>query len=334
MVRPDARPPVPAPEGTSLPDAATVDLSVQVGPMRLANPIMPASGTFSENLARVVDLDRLGAFVAKSIYATPRNGNPTPRVAETREGMLNSIGLPSKGVADFLATHLPGYAGLRPPLVVSLSADTVAEFGPAAAEISVPGIAAIEVNISCPNLEANGRAFAQFPEATEAAIRTVRAATRLPIWAKLTPNVADIAAIAQAAEAGGADAVVVANTILAMAIDVETRRPRLGNVMGGYSGPAVKPITLRMAYQCARAVRIPVIGCGGIVTVEDVVEYLIAGCTAVQVGTQTFLEPGAMPRLVDELAQWCAARGISRVRDLVGTVRLDHDPAQSEWLGS
>ncbi|MCC7426576.1 MAG: dihydroorotate dehydrogenase [Alphaproteobacteria bacterium] len=334
MVRPDARPPAPAPEGGSLPDAAAVDLSVQLGPMRLANPIMPASGTFSENLARVMDLDRLGAFVAKSIYATPRKGNPTPRVAETREGMLNSIGLPSKGVAHFVAEHLPAYAGLKPPLVVSLSADTVAEFGPAAAEISVPGVGAIEVNISCPNLEADGRAFAQFPDATYAAMSAVRAATSLPIWAKLTPNVADIAAIAQAAEAAGADALVVANTILAMAIDVETRRPRLGNVMGGYSGPAVKPIMLRMAFQCARAVRIPVIGCGGIVTVEDVAEYLIAGCSAVQVGTQTFLEPGAMPRLIDELARWCAARGIGRVRDLVGTVRLDPDPSHAEWLAS
>ena len=298
-----------------------VDLAVRIGALKLQNPIMPASGTFAPELAQVVDLDRLGALVTKSITREFRAGNPTPRVAETESGMLNSIGIPSKGLDQFLNEIVPAYRRFRPPLVASISANTVEDFVALARDVSVRAVDAIEVNISCPNIEADGKAFALHADMTERVVRRVRAATPKPIWAKLSPNVGDIAAIARAAEAGGADALVVANTILAMTIDTDSFRPTLGSIMGGLSGPAIRPIIVRMVYQCAKAVAIPVIGCGGISTARDAVEYMLAGATAVQVGTATFLHPGAMTAMIDELARWCAARGIARIGDLVGAVR-------------
>jgi dihydroorotate dehydrogenase (NAD+) catalytic subunit len=312
-----------------------VDLSVAIGGLRLANPVMPASGTFAEGLDRVIEFNRLGAFVTKTITRELRTGNPTPRVAETTEGMLNSIGIPSKGVPYFLAETLPYYRDLVPPLVVSISAPTVEGFASLAAELSVPGVAAIEANISCPNLEEDGKAFAMATHSTEAVVRRLRAATGLPLWVKLTPNTGDIAAVAQAAEAEGADALVVANTILAMAIDVETFRPRLGNIMGGLSGPAVKPIILRQVYQCARATRIPVIGCGGIMTTNDAVEYLLAGASAVQVGTATFIHPTAMTTIIDGLARFCERHNLAQARDLIGAMEHEEaDETDLEWVGA
>lgn len=312
-----------------------VDLSVTVGGLRLANPVMPASGTFAEGLDRVIDFGRLGAFVTKTVTRELRTGNPTPRVAETNGGMLNSIGIPSKGVPYFLEVTLPYYRHLAPPLVVSISAPTVEGFASLAAELSVPGVAAIEANISCPNLEEDGRAFAMARHSTEAVVRRLREATRLPLWVKLTPNTGDVAEIGRAAEAEGADALVVANTILAMAIDVETFRPRLGNIMGGLSGPAVKPIILRQVYQCARAVRIAVIGCGGIATASDAVEYLLAGASAVQVGTATFIHPTAMLSVIDGLARFCTRRDLASVTQLVGAVdTAEADEADVEWVGA
>lgn len=298
-----------------------VDLSVNVGSLTLKNPIMPASGTFSEDMARLFDLERLGAHVTKTITREKRAGNPTPRVCEVRGSMLNSIGIPSKGVDWFKANVIPFYARYEAPLVVSISAGTADEFARLCEEVSVPGVAAIEVNISCPNIEEDGKAFAIRPATTEAVIRKLRGATGLPLWAKLTPNTGELTAVAHAAEAAGAAALVVANTILAMAIDVHTRRPKLGNLMGGLSGPALKPITLRMTYQCAKTVGIPVIGCGGISTVEDVAEYLIAGACAVQVGTASFIDPLVMPRLIDDLGAFVEAEGLSSVRDLIGSIR-------------
>jgi dihydroorotate dehydrogenase (NAD+) catalytic subunit len=309
------------------------DLTVRIGSLTLANPVMPASGTFAEGLAQVIDLNRLGALVTKTITRELRAGNPLPRVAETRDGMLNAIGIPSQGVPYFLGHTLPLMAQWTPPLVVSISAPTVEGFASLAAELSVPGVAAIEANISCPNIEEDGRAFAMRAASTEAVMRRLRAATTLPLWAKLTPNTGDIAEIALAAEAAGADALVVANTILAMAIDLTTFRPRLGNVLGGLSGPAVKPIVLRQVYQCARRVRVPVIGCGGISTAGDAAEYLLAGAAAVQVGTATFLHPSAMLRIIDGLAAFCAGRNIPRVADLTGALhREEADEAEVEWL--
>ena len=302
-----------------------VDLSVRIGSLTLRNPVMPGSGTFADGLSKVVDLDRLGAIVTKSIMPGFHPGNPTPRVVETPSGMLNSIGLPSKGVEDFVANVVPFYRPFAPPLVASVSADTAGAFAEIAARVSVPGVSAIEANISCPNLEEDGRAFAMDAKATENVIRSMRAATDRPIWAKLTPNTGDIAEIARAAEAGGAEALTVANTILGMAIDVETRRAALGSVTGGLSGPAVRPVIVRMVYQCARAVSAPIIASGGIGTAADVVEFMLAGATAAQVGTATFLHPTAMITAIDELAAYCERHGVARVSDLIGAME-DPDP--------
>ncbi|WP_237180457.1 dihydroorotate dehydrogenase [Roseomonas haemaphysalidis] len=305
-------------------------MSVEVGGLRLANPVMPASGTFAEGLGAAVDLDRIGALVTKTITRELRDGNPLPRVAEVAGGMLNAIGIPSKGIPYLLEQTLPLLRQWSPPLVVSISAPTAEGFASLAAEISVPGVAAIEANISCPNIEEDGKAFAMRTASTEAVVRQLRAATALPLWVKLTPNTGDIAEVARAAEGSGADALVVANTVLAMAIDLQTFRPRLGNVMGGLSGPAIKPMILRQVYQCARAVRTPVIGCGGISTAADAAEYMLAGAAAVQVGTATFVNSRAMIEVIEGLDRFCEARGIARVSDLTGALR--HEEADEDDL--
>ena len=306
---------------------SAADLSVRLGAMTLANPIMPASGTFSEDLADVFDLDLLGAHVLKTIMRGTRAGNPVPRVCDLQGGMLNAIGIPSKGIEDFRSRMLPYWQGYRAPLVVSISAHTLDEFARLCAEVSLPGVAAIEANISCPNIEADGNAFAMRPDTTAEVMRRLRAETDLPLWAKLTPNPGEPVAVAQAAEESGADALVTANTALGMAIDVRTRRPRLGNGMGGMSGPAVKPIALRMTYQCARACTIPVIGCGGIATLDDVLEFLIAGASAVQVGTATFQSPTVMARLVAELGDWMQAQGLASLSEIIGSVEMPEGEA-------
>jgi dihydroorotate dehydrogenase (NAD+) catalytic subunit len=296
-----------------------VDLTTRIGALTLANPVMPASGTFGPELGQVFDLDALGALVTKSVTPEPREGNPLPRLCETEAGVLNSIGIPGKGLDHFIAQAMPEWRRFRAPLVVSLSAPTVAAFAAAVARLSAtPGIAAIEANISCPNLEQDGRAFAVEPEAAAAATAAMRRATALPLWVKLSPNTGDIAAVARAVEAEGADALVVANTILGLAIDIERAAPRLGAGMGGFSGPAFKPIALRLVWQVAQAVRIPVIGVGGIATAEDAVEFLMAGATAVQVGTATFVSPTAMLSVLEGLAAFCARKGLARVGDLTG----------------
>jgi dihydroorotate dehydrogenase (NAD+) catalytic subunit len=298
-----------------------LDLSVSVGGLRLLNPVMPASGTFADGLANTIDINRLGAFVTKTITRAKRSGNPVPRVAEIQAGMLNAIGIPSKGVDDFIGSTVPFYRAYTPPLIASISADSAFEFGVLAAQLSVvPGIAGIEANISCPNIEEDGKAFAMHAKSTAQVVKALRASTHLPLWVKLTPNTGEIAAVARAAQDEGADAVVVANTILGMAIDVNTRRPRLGNVMGGMSGPAVKPIMVRMTYQCSKAVSIPVIGCGGIANADDALEFMLAGAKAVQVGTATFVRPGAMLDVIDGLLAYCQRNGIGRLQDVVGTV--------------
>lgn len=297
-----------------------VDLGVDVGSLKLKNPIMPASGTFSEELADVFDLDLIGAHVTKTITRGLRDGNPTPRVCEVSGSMLNSIGIPSKGVGYFIEKVVPFYQQYKTPLVVSISGNTADEFATLCSEVTVEGVDAIEVNISCPNIEEDGKAFAIRPSSTYDVMCKLRQATHLPLWAKLTPNTGETPEVARAAEEGGADALVVANTILAMAIDIRTRKPKLGNLMGGLSGPSLKPIALRMAYQCARATNIPVIGCGGISNAEDVLEFLIAGATAVQVGTATFIDPAIMPKIVTDLGALLASGGYSSVRDVIGSV--------------
>jgi dihydroorotate dehydrogenase (NAD+) catalytic subunit len=311
------------------------DLSVRIGELSLRNPVMPASGTFAEGLERVMDFNRLGAFVTKTITRELRTGNPLPRVVERPGSLINAIGIPSKGVPHFVAKTMPHYAPYDTPLIVSISAPTAEGFASLAAELSIPGIAGIEANISCPNIEEDGKAFAMRTESTAAVTRQLRAATRLPLWVKLTPNTGDMPEIARAAEGEGADAVVVANTFLSMAIDLRTFRPCLGNIMGGLSGPAIKPIVLRHVYQCSRAVRIPVVGCGGISTAEDAVEYMLAGASAVQVGTATFLQPAAMTTIIEGLKTFCLQRDVPRVADLIGGVVIEEaDEPDIAWLSA
>ncbi|TAK47282.1 MAG: dihydroorotate dehydrogenase [Xanthobacteraceae bacterium] len=307
-----------------------IDLTVRIGSLILENPVMPGSGTFAEGMERVIDVDRLGAIVAKTITPDIRHGNPQPRLTEVVGGMLSSIGIPSKGPDYFCAETVPFYARFKPPLIASISASSVEAFGKLAARLNTPGIAAIEVNLSCPNLEVNGRAFAMFPEATRDAIRHIKESTDRPVWAKLTPNVGDITEIAVAAHEGGADALVVANALLGMAIDVTTFRPKLGNVMGGVTGAAMKPVILRMVYQCAQAVPLPIIGCGGISSINDAVEYMLAGATAVQVGTANFIHPTTMIDIIDALPEFLRRHGLTRVTDLIGTMRAN-EAADPSW---
>ncbi|CAB3677911.1 Dihydroorotate dehydrogenase B (NAD(+)), catalytic subunit [Paraburkholderia sediminicola] len=302
-----------------------VDLSVKVGSLTLANPVMPASGTFAEGTSRVFDLDCLGAIVTKTITQDIREGVPPPRVAEFRDATLFSIGIPSKGSDYYIEQTVPFYRRYTPPLVASISANTIEEFGTLAAKIAVPGVAAIEANVSCPNLKKDGRAFGMDPEATYQVVKAMREACGLPVWAKMTPNAGNVVEVALAAEQAGAEALVVSNAILAMAIDVETFRPRVANVMGGLTGAATRPIMLRIAYQCVQAVKIPVIGCGGIGTAADALEFLLAGCRAVQVGTANFVSPTAMPRLIQDLTAYCERHGVSKLSDLIGAVRM-HEP--------
>ncbi|HEY1609126.1 MAG TPA: dihydroorotate dehydrogenase [Paraburkholderia sp.] len=307
------------------------NLTARIGDMVLRNPVMPASGCFAIEYREALDFRRLGALVVKSVSPKPRAGNPTPRVSDASNGMLNSIGIPSKGLDYYRDSVLPAYLGFDTPVVVSISADTADEFGEACEAMSLPEVAAIEANISCPNLEADGMAFAMQPDTTYKAVFAIRRRTHHPLWVKLTPNAGNIAAIARAAEDAGADAIVMGNTVLGMAIDVRTRKPKLGNVMGGLSGPAIKPIALRLTHQCYRAVRIPVIGCGGIQCAEDAVEFMLAGASAVQVGTASFRDPGVMQKIIDGLEAYCAEMGVDSIQHLTGQVKLDHQ-LSDRWL--
>ncbi|AQH03017.1 dihydroorotate dehydrogenase B catalytic subunit [Burkholderia sp. KK1] len=307
------------------------NLTTRVGDMILRNPVMPASGCFAIEYQEALDLNRLGALVIKSVSLKSRAGNPTPRVADSYSGMLNSIGIPSKGL-DYYQEHvLPPYLKFDTPVVVSISADTADEFADACEQMSLPEVAAIEANISCPNLEADGMAFAMLPETTYKAVSAIRRRTRHPFWVKLTPNASNIAAVARAAEDAGADAIVMGNTVLGMAIDIRTRKPKLGNVMGGLSGPAIKPIALRLVHQCYRSIRIPIIGCGGIQNAEDAIEFLLAGASAVQVGTASFRDPGVMQKIIDGLESYCDETGLDRLSDLTGQLKLDHQ-LSDRWL--
>ena len=307
------------------------DLNVKLGDIGLRNPVMPASGCFAIEYAEALDFNQLGALVIKSVSPKSRAGNPTPRVTETYSGMLNSIGIPSKGLDHYRRHILPAYTRYDTPVVVSISADTVDEFAQAIADMSLPEVAVIEANISCPNLEADGMAFAMTPETTYQVVSAIRRATHHPFWAKLTPNASNIGAVAKAAEEAAADALVMGNTILAMSIDVRTRKPKLGNVLGGLSGPAIKPIALRMVHQCFRAVRIPIIGCGGIACADDVVEFMLAGASAVQVGTASFRDPGVMQKIIDGLHAYCVEMGVEHVRELTGQVKIDRH-LSDRWL--
>ncbi|MEW6219409.1 MAG: dihydroorotate dehydrogenase [Thermodesulfobacteriota bacterium] len=303
------------------------DLSVRLGSLRLQNPVLTASGTFGygQELAGLVNLHRLGAIVTKGISLTPRPGNPPPRVVETPCGMLNAIGLENCGLDAFCQEKLPFLRQVGTPVVANILGDRIEDYVALASRLDrEPGLAAIEVNISCPNVKAGGVVFGTDPGMVLAVTRAVREATSLPLIVKLSPNVTDITAIAQAAVAGGADAVSLVNTLLGMAIDIHSRRPRLGNVVGGLSGPAIKPVALRLVWQTARAVTVPVIGIGGISCAEDAVEFLLAGATAVQVGTATLVNPRASTEVVAGLADYCRQHGLASIREIIGALILEN----------
>jgi dihydroorotate dehydrogenase (NAD+) catalytic subunit len=301
----------------------TPNLSVRLGSLTINNPIMPASGAFGVEMEHLLDFDKLGALVPKSITMLPRGGNPTPRVCETMGGMINSIGIQSKGLDYYLKHTIPQYKKFNAPLISSISAESIDEFAEMTEIIGkVDGVAAIELNISCPNLQGNGRAFGMDAELSYQLVKKAREVTDKPLIAKLTPNVTSVQEIAIACEKGGADSLNVANTILAMAIDIYTRKPKIGNIMGGMSGPAVKPIIVRMIYQVRQVSSLPIIGCGGVMTWEDAVEMILAGATAVQVGTASFLDPLAMTHILEGIESYLIAYGIKDINDLIGAVDI------------
>ena len=301
------------------------DLRVALGPLALANPVMTASGTFgyAAEVANLVRLSRLGGVVVKGISLEPRAGNPPPRIFETAAGMLNAIGLENVGVKRFISGKMPYLRTCGCRIVVNILGDSIDDYAALAGHLSaVAGIDALEVNISCPNVKKGGVAFGTAPEMAAAVTRAVKQETDLPVIVKLSPNVTDIVVMARAVAESGADALSLINTLIGMGIDARTRRPRLANVIGGLSGPAIKPVALRMVWQVASAVSIPIIGIGGIGTAEDAIEFLLAGATAVQVGTANFYNPGATEQIIDGIADYLRQQGESSVQAIIGGLRL------------
>jgi dihydroorotate dehydrogenase (NAD+) catalytic subunit len=299
------------------------DLSVTLGRLTLRNPIAVASGTFgyAREMAGSVDLSRLGAVIPKTVTRKPRAGNPPPRTAETPSGMLNAIGLDNDGIDHFIAHHLPYLRTLPTAIIANIAGESEADFLEMAEMIGrEPGLAGLELNLSCPNV-AGGLDFATDPALTRRIVAGVRAICPLPLIAKLTPNVTNLVPIAGAAADGGADAVSLINTFIGLAVDWRRRRPILGNTTGGLSGPAIKPLALRLVWQVARSVKVPVIGVGGIATIDDVMEFLVAGASAVQIGTANFFDPTVSVRLVEQLQGALATLGATRVHDVVGTLQ-------------
>ena len=302
---------------------AGVDLAVRLGRLHLPNPIMVASGTFgyAREMQNLVELRRLGAILPKTITPQPRAGNAPWRTVETAAGMLNSIGLDNDGIEAFIEHHLPYLATLEVPIIVSIAGHDVDEFVAMAARLAdAIGVAALELNISCPNVS-GGVDFGTDALMCQRVVSRVRAACRLPLLAKLTPNVTDIGQIARAAADGGADAISAINTCQGMAVNWRQRKPMLGNGMGGLSGPAIKPIALRAVYQVAQAVKIPVVGIGGIASIDDVMEFIVAGASAVQIGTANFYNPTVTMMLLDQLSAAVVELGVSRLTDIVGTLQ-------------
>ncbi|MDJ0819443.1 MAG: dihydroorotate dehydrogenase [Desulfobacterales bacterium] len=301
------------------------DLKVDIGGLQLQNPVMTASGTFgyAREFDHLVDLNRLGGIIVKGLSIAPTKGNPPPRIAETHGGMLNAIGLENVGLEAFVDEKLPFLKTLSPPLIVNIYGKLEDEYARMAARIdTVDGIDGIEVNISCPNVKAGGMAFGVDPRAAHSVVQAVRKQTDKLLVVKLSPNVTDITEIAGAVEDAGADCLSLINTITAMAIDVETRRPRLANITGGLSGPAIKPVALRMVWQVAQVAKVPVIGIGGIMSAEDALEFMIAGASAIQVGTANFVNPHATTDIVDGIARFLAERHIDSIADMIGTLDI------------
>ena len=302
-----------------------VDLSVDVAGLRLPTPLIAASGTFGygDEYQGVADYDCIGAIAAKGLYLKPRPGCPPPRIWETPSGMLNAIGLQEVGIRRYLAEKLPPVRALGRTIIANICGSSFFEYGELARILDqADGVAAIEVNISCPNVAEGGIEFGCDPDLAARVVEVVRRGTSLPVIPKLSPGAGDLAAVARRVEDAGADAVSLINTIPAMAVDVETRRPRLANIVGGLSGPAIRPIAVRMVWEVSRATPLPVIGMGGITGAADVVEFLLAGAAAVQIGTMNFVDPGVWRRTRDGLAEYCRRHRVRAVRELTGAMKI------------
>lgn len=301
------------------------ELNVDVAGIKMKNPVMMASGTFGfgREYSQFYDLNLLGAIVVKGTTLEPRLGNPAPRIAETPSGMLNSVGLENPGVQHIIEEEIPWLSQFDVPIIVNINGYSFEEYWELAARLQgVPGIAALEVNISCPNVKKGGMSFGTDPRMAAQVVEGVKRNTKLPLIVKLSPNVTDITDIARAVEDAGADGISLINTILAMAINIRTRRPVLSNVTGGMSGPAVKPIALRMVWQVAQVVKIPIVGMGGILTAEDAIEFLLAGATAVAIGAGNFYNLLAAVEVIDGLKDWLKQEGIDDVRQLIGGLKF------------
>lgn len=301
------------------------DLSADIAGIKLRNPVMLASGTagYGEDIARYCDLNRIGAIIVKGIALKSSNGNPPPRICETPSGMLNAIGLPNVGVETFINEKVPFLRNFNTRVIVNIFGSTVDEYGDVASAFNgVDGVHGLEANISCPNIKEGGIAFGTDIDATRKVVRRIRKSTSLPLIIKLSPNVTDIASFARVCEDEGADAISLINTLLGMAIDTETWRPKLANITGGLSGPAIRPVAVRMVWQVYSAVRIPIIGMGGITNSQDAVEFLLAGASAIAVGTANFLNPSVSTEIVDGLAKYMEERNISNLSGLTGMMQI------------
>lgn len=309
-------------------------MRVTLAGLDLVNPVIAASGTFGYGVEfeEIVSLERIGAFVSKGISLEPMKGHPSPRIVQTAAGMLNAIGLQNIGVDEFIARKLPALQRYpRAKVIVNIFGTTDAEYIAVIEKLNrAEGIAAYELNVSCPNVHAGGMAFGSDAGSLEYLVTKAKAAATRPLIVKLSPNVTSIAKMARIATAAGADALSLTNTFLAMSIDAETRQPRLSNITGGLSGPAIKPIAVRMVYEVAQAVKTPILGMGGIVTAEDAVEFLLAGATAVQVGTASYADPRATERLARGLESWCRSHGVEQVKSLTGAMEIPREEVVSD----
>lgn len=300
-------------------------MRVDIGGIEIKNPVMTASGTFgyASEFEDLVDLNRLGAIVVKGLSLEPSRGNPPPRIVETPCGMLNAIGLENVGLAAFVKEKLPFLRRLDTPIFVNVYGKSTKEYAELAARLEdIDGVSGIEVNISCPNVKSGGMAFGAYPESAAEVVRAIRKQTTKPMMVKLSPNVTDITEIAKNVEAEGADSISLINTITGMAIDIETRRPKIANITGGLSGPAIKPVALRMVWQVVQTVNIPVVGIGGIMTAKDALEFLIAGAVAVQIGTANFINPHATTDVIDGIETFLMERNISDISDIIATLKM------------
>ncbi len=301
-----------------------IDLSVRLGRITLKNPVLVASGTFGygEEYAELIDLNELGGIMVKAVTLEPREGNPPPRLAETPAGLLNAIGLENPGVEVFLKEKLPFLRGFQTAIIVNIAGEKEEEYLRLAERLNqAKGISALEVNISCPNVKEKGLIFGTDPEQTSSLVKKLREITDIPLIVKLTPNVTDITQTARACEEAGAEALSLINTVLGMSIDVETRKPKLGNITGGLSGPAIRPIAVRMVWQTFQKVNLPLIGMGGITDAEDALEFILAGASAVAIGTANFIDPKTALEVIEGIKQYMQVKGIKNFKDLIGWLK-------------